>query len=1704
MANWTLTGTTATCTNAAANTTITVENVKSIDGLSIDDGKVIVSNASLNGTDVTISCTKTNDADSTAATTYTLALGTDIPKTVKSGATAAWKVSGTTATYGIDAVTSYALDSGTGTIKYSENGYDAGTFTYATVTGLKSGLDSDTAATALKVSGDNITVNANAFDNTKNNSKVTLTNGTDESGTTKTYKLVVDATVNATSYAWNYSGVKAEYKKTVPLQFESSGTEITAVKGSKAATATLATLNGLKKDLSNIDSVLTVSGDKITVKTDALTSTTVKFTNGKDTTDNNKVSTYKLAVTGDYLKSNAAAVPAWVVSGSTAKYYTDTTAFTQVPGYAVTDTQITYTAAKVDSKVSPAITITNLKSSELVLDAMGQVSGIEIDPLNTKVKIADSLLNKNKILLSGADSNGKAYTFKFDSESEVITNNTDIEAMKNGKNIEFRQTISTGYTLSSNGKSIFYNGKNEDQTISIAKISGINAELDWSNDDKEWTSSVYSDDLSFDETTGVITLGSGALANGKVTITGDAGYTLAINSTVDASETGTDPELVLNKNTATYGIHTTEGYELSADGKTLTYVKDSVKAQATITGVNTSLYDIAKQAVASSTTSTVYDLLTNGEIDPEKVAIYYDTEIEAAVYAGTFADEDAAKAYYVAQEQAKYDAEIAAKVATYIKFDKAAGTVTLSKEALGTSAIKLKITKDADDYDLELASGIITSKEDSEQESNYVTTWEVKGTNATYQTYKPAYYTVTSSKAGDKDIKYNKAIAVKTPDIALSGLAKDLSVVSEGTSGISGIALDTDNKVVTLDLKVLGTGTIKVTKGDYTLKLGSGFDTDRTETRTDTTDDISTSKYSFTSKGNGKFELTQTKLEGYELAADKKSVTLITSKSKKEVAVAALTGISGSSITVDTDVTLDPDVTLDHDNRTITIVNEDLLGNVTETAKLAVSGSGGYTLQLDNSLKASTEENWVVEKGKVIYRQTITGSGFAVSADGKSITKVSTDTKAVDLFTITGLNTEALEAIEADASKVSDYITLGTDDVLTLSKAAVGSSAIKLATKGKYTLDLSSDIRQTEDTSGTSKGWVVKGKEATYQNIAQGYYTLDAKKTSVAYKAPTAGSGSATVTLKGLKGGLKVNGDGTITGIDYNSSKEIKLSNEVLGGTNVSVEGGNFVLALAEDVETSTEVSAPVWTIKKTTATYTQKPASGYAVSGDGKSITYTKPGAVATMATLTGLPTSVSETLGDGEVSATKIANYIKINENKITVTAELVGNSKSITLKNGKDTSGTATTYTLGIGNSLEPAEKEEVQWYVKNTTAQYINCTNVHYELAKDDTVINRVDVAPVAGATAFLTINGIKKGSVLTNSNATVSTSTVTLSNDLLNNATVTLVGTGAYENCKLAFKDTTSYTTADQLTTKWSTSGTKATLKQSKPAGYSLSADGKTMTYLKAAKDEAVATVSGLANDKKMETKLSSGSVTDLKLTTTDLSKAVTVDGIGYKFIFANDYSGTAANAINTIKGGAKVDNIQAAGNYLKIETAAGDDIITATGSDNVINAGKGDDTITLGTGSNTIIYNSGDGNDVIKNYASDTIQVGLTARELENAANDIAYDTDGSNIVLTVTKGKAVGTMTLSGVTDISKVKVVDKAGGEVTLTAPTTEPTGSDFIGSGLVAEEFYDTNYIGSANDLGDIISGDATFSVGDIETSDATDLTKQNTTIVASTGK
>ena len=541
-------------------------------------------------------------------------------------------------------------------------------------------------------------------------------------------------------------------------------------------------------------------------------------------------------------------------------------------------------------------------------------------------------------------------------------------------------------------------------------------------------------------------------------------------------------------------------------------------------------------------------------------------------------------------------------------------------------------------------------------------------------------------------------------------------------------------------------------------------------------------------------------------------------------------------------------------------------------------------------------------------------------------------------------------------------------------------------------------------TVGTGKITLVGAANLDKVNIAGKEDAKNAWKLS----GTTATYGTSSKTL------ITVSGVKSLKGISL-SGKVITVAASALNKSKVTVSDG-YTLALAKDVTKPSDKKS--WS---TTATYNQTTSAGYKLAKDSKSISYTKK-ATKTLATVSGV----------------KSLDGISLSGKVITVAASALNKSK-VTVSDG---------YTLALAKDVtKPSDKNN--WSLSKTTATYNQTTSAGYTLAKDSKSISYTKKA----TKTLATVSGVKSldgvsisGTKITLSQAALGTSDVTVSKGY----TLALA------------KDTKSSTKK-----AWSLSGTTATYKQTKTAGYTLSSNARTISYNEKAIN-TLATVNGV--------KSKSGFILDddtIILKTSSISKKVSVSSEDYGFGFTSDYKSakiagsgsddtiTSAGQKITITSGAGNDYIVNKGKSSTINTGAGNDTIVNSGANVTILGGKGNDSLKGGKGKDIYVYAQGDGNDVIANYGEeDRISI-------KSGAVDVS--TSGKNIIFTVGKGDNKGKITLQKAKGKTVTYIVDDeefiySEGDIKYNADGTAAT----LKASYSKDNFEPSNYSDYSNSL------------------------------------
>jgi Ca2+-binding RTX toxin-like protein len=313
------------------STLVTVEGVKSVKGLSLNDEIVMVANSSLNKKDVTVS-----DG-------YTLTLANDVTTPTSTGA---WSLKDSTATYKGSATAGYTLADDGKSITYSKA---KSATTLVTVKGVKS-VDGLT----LK---DNVITVANS---SLNKGTVTVNDG-------YTLELADDVTESTTTGDWSFKNSTATYEGSTTAGYRLAEDSQSITYSEEKSGETLATVTGVK----SADG-LTVNGTTITVSASSLNAKKVTVSDG-----------YTLKLADDVTEPTTKNV-SLALKNSTATYTSSTTA-----GYTLADDgqSINYTKATSGTTLA---TIKGVKSKSGI-SLKNDVVTLKNSALKNKVTVSGGL-----------------------------------------------------------------------------------------------------------------------------------------------------------------------------------------------------------------------------------------------------------------------------------------------------------------------------------------------------------------------------------------------------------------------------------------------------------------------------------------------------------------------------------------------------------------------------------------------------------------------------------------------------------------------------------------------------------------------------------------------------------------------------------------------------------------------------------------------------------------------------------------------------------------------------------------------------------------------------------------------------------------------------------------------------------------------------------------------------------------------------------------------------------------------------------------------------------------------------------------------------------------------------------------------------------------------------------------------------------------
>jgi hypothetical protein len=585
--------------------------------------------------------------------------------------------------------------------------------------------------------------------------------------------------------------------------------EVTGLDKTKLAAIAEFNYDGDKATVSKEDfaKYMTVSGNTVTVNSDAFLSATTKlsdksytFAVGEDYEDENG---YEVKV--DIVKAGTETTDLqWVVSGTTAKLYNGGGA----AGYEVNAKgELVYKAATVsDDKL--LATITGLKKGISASDFTAE--NIEINSEAGLITLKGTTLLGTTTVAITSDN----YNIGVSGVETSETKNAYWSASSG--TATYKQKTTAGYTVV-NGKSITYAAK--DAIATLATIKGLSKDLTDNNIDQYV--STGSD--------GTITIKSDvALTTSNVTLTG-TGYKLALAENVTQSKAdATVTEFVTSKGTATYKTYDKSWYTKTNDTTITTTKETAGTTHATIKGLNTAITNaqaneyihvedgvitIDEGALVAEPTSKTIIQLTNGKNADNTVAKYtlalskqnvvYNTPTFTANTKGTAAllvstvetagydtSTDGLKLTYMPEKVNDKDnsvtlATVSNAKADGLEVDTETNVITVNEAALDKKKISLGKN---DPYTFALGGYFGATISDEK--------WSTSGTTATLKGKTSDSYTLTDSK--------NIACTLGTEGTNKDTTLATIKGVGKGKE-VAEADFDDENKVVTLTADLLTT-----------------------------------------------------------------------------------------------------------------------------------------------------------------------------------------------------------------------------------------------------------------------------------------------------------------------------------------------------------------------------------------------------------------------------------------------------------------------------------------------------------------------------------------------------------------------------------------------------------------------------------------------------------------------------------------------------------------------------------------------------------------------------------------------------------------------------------------------------------------------------------------------------------------------------------
>ena len=724
------------------------------------------------------------------------------------------------------------------------------------------------------------------------------------------------------------------------------------------------------------------------------------------------------------------------------------------------------------------------------------------------------------------------------------------------------------------------------------------------------------------------------------------------------------------------------------------------------------------------------------------------------------------------------------------------GTVTVDQRVLGTSSVTLSGTG----YKLALSNSTVEGEEVTT--STNTTMWSVSGTKATLKNATTEGYTLSGNT-----IKYNKLAAGKASTDTLAvvdGLKKGLKVNADGT--IDGITVDVANNKITLDSTVLNDKTVTLNNkngSNYTLKAGTDVN------KSEVGEEGSAWKVSGTTA-----TLYETVGKGYS-GDDTNTLTYNNGTTPDTSKQLATVSNLKKSLRVNADGTIDGiTVTKDSANGTIKLDNRVLNGKEVTYTEGTHNDGITYKLALD-----TTDAKNKVTQAVQGYKYTISGNKVTIKVfTPAGYTVNTTNNKVVYSKAVLGDTVATLEGVVSGLKANSDGTLTGIDasgltydptankvsGTLKLDKEVLGSTDISItnATNNSVKLALAAGI-----IDGTAtQSWYTKDGASVLTVTTKKGYSANADGSKISYTA----SDTEKVSLIGLTNTTDVTVD--------TDKKIVTVPTSALGSaTQVELTGGDYTLVLKD--QTSNERWEQV---NDTTARYVVNiPAGGYGCDGTRIIKNTTNATKTIVLATLTGLPESLSMSTGlVGIVGDVDSDGY-----RTITLPPTALSGTSNITL------SGSG--YKLAVNDAKTPQPTTSEQWSFDSSkgTATYAKGTTEGYTVSADGKTATYS--AFKTSGTPVATVTGLNKNLTTSNIQTAFGTNNkqLKINNDMVAETGIKVTGSGY----TLALDTTTSGkevpTSSSSTTPKWAVSNNTATFKLVNNAYYKLNGKANEITYM---------------------------------------------------------------------------------------------------------------------------------------------------------------------------------------------------------------------------------------------------------------------------------